>query len=98
MCVITKIKDMNKNELIESIAEKANLSKADSKKAVDAITKAIKDALQKGDKVAISKVGSFQVAKRMARIGRNPQTGTAINIAQKNVVKFKCHCPPPGIQ
>jgi DNA-binding protein HU-beta len=80
---------MNKQELIEAIAKESNLSKADSKKAIDAIIKAITSSLKKGDRVAIVAFGSFSVAKRSARTGRNPQTGKAINIKAKNVVKFK---------
>ncbi|HAF30302.1 MAG TPA: DNA-binding protein [Bacteroidales bacterium] len=88
---------MNKSELIDAMASNAKLTKADTKKALDAMFEAIKEALKNGDSVTIQKVGSFKVAKRSERTGRNPQTGKSITIAPKNVVKFKCgSCPPPG--
>jgi DNA-binding protein HU-beta len=80
---------MNKAELIESMAEGAGISKADSKKALDAFIDATSGALKKGDRVALVGFGSFSVSKRAARKGRNPQTGKEITIAAKNVVKFK---------
>ena len=80
---------MNKAQLIDSIANQANLTKADSKKALDAFISATSDALKKGDRVALVGFGSFSVAKRSARTGRNPQTGKPITIEAKNVVKFK---------
>ncbi|HAQ19871.1 MAG TPA: DNA-binding protein [Prolixibacteraceae bacterium] len=80
---------MNKAQLIDAIAEKANLTKADSKKALDAFVDATSDALKNGDRVALIGFGSFSVASRSARTGRNPQTGKVINIAEKKVVKFK---------
>jgi DNA-binding protein HU-beta len=80
---------MNKAELIDAIAAEAKLTKADSKKALDAFIKATTGALKKSDRVALVGFGSFSVAKRSARTGRNPQTGKPINIKAKNVVKFK---------
>jgi DNA-binding protein HU-beta len=80
---------MNKAQLIDAIAEKANLTKADSKKALDAFVDATSDALKNGDRVALIGFGSFSVASRSARTGRNPQTGKTIEIAEKKVVKFK---------
>ena len=80
---------MNKAELIDAIAAEAGLTKADSKKALEAFVKATTDALAKGDRVALVGFGSFSVAKRAARKGRNPQTGKEINIKAKSVVKFK---------
>jgi Bacterial nucleoid DNA-binding protein len=80
---------MNKSELIDAIASEAKLSKADSKKALDAFLKATTSTLQKGDRVALVGFGSFGTAKRSARTGRNPQTGKPIDIGAKNVVKFK---------
>ena len=79
---------MNKAELIDAIAGEAKLTKADSKKALDAFIKATGDALKKGERVALVGFGSFSVAKRNARTGRNPQSGAEIKIAAKNVVKF----------
>ena len=80
---------MNKTELIEKIAASANLTKADSKKALDATVKAIKEALVKGDKVALIGFGTFAVNKRPARTGINPATKAKIKIAAKKVAKFK---------
>ena len=80
---------MNKAELIDAIAGEANLTKADAKKALDAYIKGTTAALKKGERVALVGFGSFSVAKRNARTGRNPQTGKPITIKAKNVVKFK---------
>ena len=65
---------MNKAELIEAIAADAGLSKADSKKALDAFITATTKSLKKGDRVALVGFGSWSVSKRSARTGRNPQT------------------------
>jgi DNA-binding protein HU-beta len=80
---------MNKAELIEAIASEAKLSKADAGRALDSFVNATTKALKKGDRVALVGFGSFSVAKRSARKGRNPQTGKAINIKAKKVAKFK---------
>ena len=77
---------MNKAQLIDAIAEKAGLTKADSKKALEAFVETVGEALKGGDKVAL---GSFSVSERSARSGRNPQTGKTITIPAKKVVKFK---------
>ena len=80
---------MNKTELIDAIAKKANLSKADSKKALEAYLTATADALKKGDRISLIGFGTFSVQKRAARMGHNPRTGKSIKIAAKKVVKFK---------
>jgi DNA-binding protein HU-beta len=80
---------MNKAELIDAIASSAGLTKADAKKALDAFIDTTSKALKKGDRVALVGFGSFSVAKRSARTGRNPQTGKEITIPAKKVVKFK---------
>jgi DNA-binding protein HU-beta len=80
---------MNKAELIDAMASEAGLTKADAKKALDAFIKTTSDALGKGDRVALVGFGSFSVATRAARTGRNPQTGQELKIAAKKVVKFK---------
>ena len=80
---------MNKAELIDAMAAKAKLSKADSKKALDAFTATWADALKKGDRISLIGFGSFSVSKRAARKGRNPRTGKEIKIAAKKVIKFK---------
>jgi DNA-binding protein HU-beta len=80
---------MNKAQLIDAIAGDAGLSKADAKKALDSFIQATSGALKKGDRVALVGFGSFSVAQRSARTGRNPQTGKEITIPAKKVVKFK---------
>jgi len=80
---------MNKAELIEAMATEAGMTKADAKRALDAFVGATHKALKKGERVALVGFGSFSVAKRAARKGRNPQTGKEIKIAAKKVVKFR---------
>lgn len=83
---------MNKAELIESLASRANLSKADAGRAIDALFNGdglIASALKKGAKVQITGFGTFQVRERAARTGRNPQTGAEIQIAAAKVPAFK---------
>ena len=80
---------MNKAQLIDAIAEKAGLTKADAKKALDAFVESTTEALKNGDRVALIGFGSFAVASRSARTGRNPQSGAPINIPERKVVKFK---------
>jgi DNA-binding protein HU-beta len=80
---------MNKAELIDTVAEAADLSKASAARAVDAVTDAISDALKKDDQVTIVGFGTFSVRKRAARSGRNPRTGETINIKASNVPGFK---------
>ena len=80
---------MNKTELVEKIAANAGISKVDAKKALDAAVVAIKDALVKGDKVALIGFGTFSVNERPAREGINPATKQKIKIAAKKVAKFK---------
>ena len=80
---------MNKTELIDAIAAGAGLSKADSKKALDATVEAIKNALVNGDKVQLIGFGTFAVAERPGREGINTPTKQKITIAAKKVAKFK---------
>ena len=80
---------MNKTQLVEAIAKKASITKVDAKKALDAFINVTGEALKAGDKIALIGFGSFAVAKKPGRTGRNPRTGAAIKIAAKNVVKFK---------
>ena len=80
---------MNKAQLIDAIAKEAKLSKADSGKALEATITAISKSLKKGEGIVLVGFGSFSVAKRAARIGRNPQTGKELKIAAKKVAKFK---------
>ena len=79
---------MNKTDLVNAIAA-AWVSKADSKKALDAVLDAISGALKEGDKVAILGFGTFAVSERPARTGINPATKEKIQIEAKKVIKFK---------
>ena len=80
---------MNKSELIAKIAEAADLTKVDAKKALDATLVAVKKELAKGGKVQLVGFGTLAVKKQPARQGVNPQTKQKIKIAAKKVVKFK---------
>ena len=80
---------MNKTELIDKIAAGAGISKADSKKALDATVNALKEALIAGDKIQLVGFGTFSVNERPAREGINPATKEKIQIAAKKVAKFK---------
>ncbi|HKJ29665.1 MAG TPA: HU family DNA-binding protein [Desulfuromonadales bacterium] len=80
---------MTKADLVNSIAEKAGLSKADAEKALKAFTDAVTDALKAGEKVSLVGFGTFSVGDRAARTGQNPQTGAKIEIPAAKVPKFK---------
>jgi len=80
---------MNKAELIDAVADEANLSKADAGRAIDAVVDSISSALAKGQQVSIVGFGTFSVKHRAARSGRNPRTGETIKIAASNVPGFK---------
>ena len=80
---------MNKAELINSVADKAELSKADAARAVDAFVEVITKALKKNEKVSLVGFGTFSVAAREASEGRNPRTGEKIQIAASKQAKFK---------
>jgi len=80
---------MNKSELIDAVAESADLSKADATKAVDAFAATVTDALNQGDQVTLVGFGTFTVRERAARTGRNPRTGESISIAASKVPGFK---------
>lgn len=80
---------MNKQELVNSVAEKAGLTKKDAEKAINAVIDSIKGALNAGDKVSLIGFGTFEVRTRAARSGRNPQTGAAIKIPAGKVPAFR---------
>lgn len=80
---------MNKSELILAIEEKAGLSKRDSKKALEAVLKAVTEELVSGNKVSIVGFGSFEVRERKERVGRNPKTKEEITIPASRVPHFK---------
>ncbi len=79
---------MNKSELIDAIAAKANLSKKDAKAALEATLEAVSESLKAGDTVQLIGFGTFKVNKRAARIGRNPSTGEEIQIAEAKIPAF----------
>jgi DNA-binding protein HU-beta len=80
---------MNKGDLISKVAESTSLTTAQAKEAVNSVLGNIEASLKDGDKVAVIGFGTFTVSERPARTGRNPKTGEAIQIAAKNVIKFK---------
>ena len=80
---------MNKADMIEQIAQAAEVSKSAAERAVDALVSAIKTSLKKGDLVTLVGFGTFYVGKRKAREGRNPRTGEPIKIAAAKVPKFR---------
>jgi DNA-binding protein HU-beta len=80
---------MTKAELIANVGKEAKISKAAAEKAINAFTSAVTKALKKGDKLTLTGFGTFSVARRRARTGRNPQTGKEIKIPATRVAKFK---------
>ena len=80
---------MNKTELVTAIAEKAELSKKDSEKALKAFIDVVTEELQKGEKIQLVGFGTFEVAERAAREGRNPLTGEKMQIKASKAPKFK---------
>ncbi|OCC15263.1 DNA-binding protein HU-beta [Dissulfuribacter thermophilus] len=80
---------MNKGQLIDRIAENANLPKSVAEKALNGFIQAITEALESGEKVTLVGFGTFYVTERKARTGINPSTGKTINIPAKKVPKFK---------
>ena len=80
---------MNKTELIEHIAKHADISKATATRALESTLGAVKTTLKKGGSVSLVGFGTFAVAKRAARLGRNPKTGAAIKIKAAKVAKFR---------
>ncbi|QVL48524.1 MAG: HU family DNA-binding protein [Thiocapsa sp.] len=83
------VKALNKSELIEKMADAADISKAAAGKALDAFTDAIGEALKVGKTVSLIGFGTFAVKERAARTGRNPQTGAAIEIKASKTPSFK---------
>ena len=79
---------MNKSDLIEHIAKEADLSKASAARALDAFVSGITETLKQGSEVSLVGFGTFAVADREARTGRNPKTGEAIKIAASKTAKF----------
>lgn len=80
---------MNKAELVSAVSAKAGLSRADAKKAVEAVVSSITGALERGDKVSLVGFGTFSVVERAERTGVNPSTKAQITIPAKKTAKFK---------
>ena len=80
---------MNRTELINKVVEKAGMKKGQVGTVINSMIESIKETLQKGEKVTIVGFGTFAVANRAAREGRNPQTGETIRIPEKKVVRFR---------
>jgi len=80
---------VNKSELVDAIAESADISKAAAGRAIDAVVESVTNALKEGDQVTLIGFGTFSVKDRAARTGRNPQTGAEIQIAAAKIPSFK---------
>ncbi len=79
---------MNKGELVEAIANDANITKAQAQAALDAFVSNVQKSLKSGDKVTLVGFGTFSASTRAERMGRNPQTGQPIRIPARRVAKF----------
>lgn len=80
---------MNKTEMVDAIADAADITKAQAAKALNAFIDGVTDTLKKGDKVTLIGFGTFEARERSARTGRNPQTGKTINIPASTTPAFK---------
>jgi DNA-binding protein HU-beta len=80
---------VNKMEMVDAVASRAGLSKADADRAVNAFIDAVADALARGEKVTVTGFGTFEVRSRAARMGRNPQTGAPLHIPATRTPAFK---------
>ncbi len=80
---------MNKTEMIERLAQKTGMTKADSQKALEGVLEVVSEELKSGNSVALTGFGTFTVTERKPRTGRNPRTGAEINIPAARVPKFK---------
>ena len=80
---------MNKKELVAAIADKSGVKKTEAEKVLEAFTEVVADALKEGDKVALVGFGTFEVAERAAREGRNPRSGETMTIPASKNPKFK---------
>lgn len=80
---------MNKTDVIEAVASRAGLSKADAGRALDAFISSVEDSLARGEKVTVTGFGTFEVRNRAARMGRNPQTGAPLHIPATKTPAFK---------
>jgi DNA-binding protein HU-beta len=81
--------NLNKNDFINLIASKCNITKADASRAIEYFTQGIEAVVEAGDKVTLVSFGSFYIAENKAREGRNPRTGASLKIAASKTPKFK---------
>ncbi len=80
---------MTKQEIVSAVAEAADINKSQAEKALGSVLSSISESLSKGNSVSFAGFGAFNVKRRAARAGRNPQTGAVIQIAAANAVSFK---------
>jgi DNA-binding protein HU-beta len=80
--------EVTKSELVDQVADRADLTKQDAARALDAVLATVEDALRRGSDVTLSGFGKFHVADRGARLGTNPRTGERIQIAASRVPRF----------
>jgi nucleoid DNA-binding protein len=80
---------MNKAQLIDAIAKKGNIKKAEAKKALELSLEAISEALAKGESITLIGFGTFKITELAGRTGRNPQTGAKLQIAPRKAIRFK---------
>ncbi len=80
---------MNKAQLVEAIALDTNLTKIEARKAIDAMIRVTSQALNQGERLTLTGLGTFCVEQKQARMGRNPRTGAAVKIPARKVVKFR---------
>jgi DNA-binding protein HU-beta len=81
--------NMNKSELVEAIAGETDMTKSGAEAVLNAFVSSVTGALKKGEKVTLTGFGTFSISNRAARMGRNPQTGEAIQVKASKVPKFK---------
>jgi DNA-binding protein HU-beta len=86
---MSEVKNLNKNDFINLIAEKCNIAKAEASKAIEYFTKGIEAVVESRDKLTLVGFGSFYIAENKAKEGRNPRTGEVIKIAASKTPKFK---------
>ena len=86
---MSEVKNLNKNDFINLIAEKCDIAKAEASRAIEYFTKGVEAVVESGDKLTLVGFGSFYIADNKARDGRNPQTGKPIKIAASKTPKFK---------
>ncbi|RFA24667.1 hypothetical protein CAI21_20865 [Alkalilimnicola ehrlichii] len=84
---------MNKTELVNAVADSADITKTQAERAVGCVLASIQESLTRGEEVQLPNLGKFVIGERAARTGRNPQTGETIQIAASRTVQFKASAP-----